>query len=786
MKLPVGRIALGLFVLGLVIFFYLRTNRIVFADHERFSRSVRDLQQLDATLNQNVLKCRLNLLEDYDELPKQIAELKKSVQALSPIPAFISEGPRQVLRKQRAELGLLVDQVDTLQEQFKSLNAVLDNSLRYLPVTGNQLVTSAEAHKGGHELIDLLKEVIRQSLAYCLHTSGEQKTQIDSLLQSLTEWRVRHGDYSYDDELERLADHVRSILQRKPKVDALIAQISEIPIGQRAEEMQHFYDQQFFKAMSAEDVSRTVLYGVCGLLAAAVGYSLFALRSANALLERRVADRTAALSLKNGELEKEIAERHRAERLLAEKKHRLRTILESEPECVKLVDAAGNLLEMNPAGLRMIEAEGLEPILGTPVSCLLAPEYQDLFRELNEAVFRGESRIATFEILGLKGTRRWVETHACPLRNPDGEIFAQLAITRDVTERRRSEAQLAYERDLFQTLLDNIPDLIYFKDLESRFLTGSRALARRFGIESVDEMVGKRDGDFFADEFCQGLRKDEEWIIHTGKSIVGKIEKEVWPDERKAAWMLTTKLPFRDKTGAIIGTFGISKDITAIKEAEMQLESLHKQLLEASRQAGMAEVATSVLHNVGNVLNSVNISCSVLTTSVRESQIKVIEKVANLLEEQSGDLPGFFANDPRGHKLPGLIAQLGVRLTREQESMLKELRQLAEHIDHIKEIVAMQQSYGKVFGVTETLNVVDLVEDSLKMNAGALVRHEVLPIREYGEVPRITVEKHKVLQILVNLIRNAKYACDESGRSDKKVTLRVERGGGQCAHFGHR
>jgi signal transduction histidine kinase len=112
-------------------------------------------------------------------------------------------------------------------------------------------------------------------------------------------------------------------------------------------------------------------------------------------------------------------------------------------------------------------------------------------------------------------------------------------------------------------------------------------------------------------------------------------------------------------------------------------------------------------------------------------------------------------------------------LTKEQQRTITELESLRENIEHIKEIVAMQQNYARVSGVTETVNVADLVEDALRMNAGALARHEIALVREYAGVPTITVEKHKVLQILVNVIRNAKYACDESGRKDKQIRLKI-------------
>jgi signal transduction histidine kinase len=234
--------------------------------------------------------------------------------------------------------------------------------------------------------------------------------------------------------------------------------------------------------------------------------------------------------------------------------------------------------------------------------------------------------------------------------------------------------------------------------------------------------------------------------------------------------------PVFGKDGTYFGRIWTFRDITERKQKEVEADELNKQLVSASRQAGMAEVATSVLHNVGNVLNSVNVSCSVIAEKMRKSRIGSVTRTADVLREHAGDLSAFFTSDPVGQKLPDFMGKLAVRLAEEQAAVLEELRLLSQNIGHIKDIVAMQQNYARVSGVTETVNVVDLVEDSLRMNAGALTRHEVQPVREYGEAPPITVEKHKVLQILVNLIRNAKYACDESGRLDKQMTVRVTNG----------
>ena len=225
--------------------------------------------------------------------------------------------------------------------------------------------------------------------------------------------------------------------------------------------------------------------------------------------------------------------------------------------------------------------------------------------------------------------------------------------------------------------------------------------------------------------------------------------------------------------GISVGAVINFRDVTLRKRAEAELADTSRQLLETSRQAGMAEVATSVLHNVGNVLNSVNVSCAVVADRVQKSRIDSVAKTAALLHQHTDDLAAYFTADPIGRKLPVYLGKLAQQLSDERTEVLRELQLLAKNIDHIKEIVAMQQSYAKVSGITECMTVSDLVEDSLRMTEGSLANHGVLVVREYSEVPMITIEKHKALQILVNLIRNAKHACTDSKRADKRITLRI-------------
>lgn len=349
---------------------------------------------------------------------------------------------------------------------------------------------------------------------------------------------------------------------------------------------------------------------------------------------------------------------------------------------------------------------------------------------------------------------------------PTASPFAQS------TEQPRAEL----ERALVTAFLENAPDIVYFKDRESRFLAVSRSKAKRHGLDPAD-LVGKTDADFFSEQHAQWARVDEESIMATGTPVLSQLERTQFLDGREG-WTEVTKLPLTDESGDVVGTFGLSTDVTEQQLIKIELEKAHRHLLDTSRTAGMAEVATGVLHNVGNVLTSLNVSANVIASSLRQSKADSLSKLSALLDEHTADLGDFLTHDPKGRRVPEFLESLAQHWSDEREHMLKEIASLQENIDHIKEIVTMQQAYATMVGVVEPLDPAALMEDALRMNAGALVRHDVVCVREFHPVPRVLAEKAKVLQILVNLIRNAKYAADEGRAHDKVITLRVEPGDG--------
>jgi signal transduction histidine kinase len=272
--------------------------------------------------------------------------------------------------------------------------------------------------------------------------------------------------------------------------------------------------------------------------------------------------------------------------------------------------------------------------------------------------------------------------------------------------------------------------------------------------------------------------KDSE---REGRDLIHEF-RIVGPDG-KVRWVHSRSTLLWSETGEITGRVGTLQDITERKEAETQLERVNQELIESSREAGMAEIANGVLHNVKNVINSINISAGVISEQLHKSKSSSLAKVTALLREHAGDLGSFITKHPNGKFLPGYLEQLDERLAAERAALLGELQTFETNVQHIKDIVTMQQNCAKQGGTSEKVKPVDLMEDSLRINAAGLARHDILVVRENdANLPEITVEKHKVLQILVNFIVNAKHACLTSDRPDKKLVLQVTNGG-EFVHF---
>lgn len=202
-----------------------------------------------------------------------------------------------------------------------------------------------------------------------------------------------------------------------------------------------------------------------------------------------------------------------------------------------------------------------------------------------------------------------------------------------------------------------------------------------------------------------------------------------------------------------------------------ELNRSNRELVKTARQAGMAEMAVGVLHNVGNVLNSVGVTTQELKRKVRHSKMASIKPVIDLMDEQGENLPDFIANDARGQKLPAYLTMLGAHLHEEHQALKAGINDLERHIQHIQDIVRLQQTYSRTVGLTEQVNLCEVIEDAFALNLDAIKRHGINVKKQLEPIPKVVLDRQKLLQILTNLVSNAKQALQDCDVDNKQIHI---------------
>jgi NO-binding membrane sensor protein with MHYT domain/two-component sensor histidine kinase len=230
---------------------------------------------------------------------------------------------------------------------------------------------------------------------------------------------------------------------------------------------------------------------------------------------------------------------------------------------------------------------------------------------------------------------------------------------------------------------------------------------------------------------------------------------------------------FCDAEGRPDRILGVTWDVTAQVLQEERKRELQSQLRDASRDAGMAEVATGVLHSVGNVLNSLGVSASLMQSQLRESRVGNVQRLAELLAAQGDQVGRFLETDERGRQMPTYLAQLGENLNVENQRLQTEAAAIAAHVGHIRTIVAAQQTYARRGGVTESVDLAQLLDSAVAIHFADMT--DVIIRREYEPLDLLTLDRHKLIQILGNLLSNARHALKDRGDTQRELTLRIRR-----------
>jgi len=353
------------------------------------------------------------------------------------------------------------------------------------------------------------------------------------------------------------------------------------------------------------------------------------------------------------------------------------------------------------------------------------------------------------------------------LKEEDDLLSAVAEWLGSIAERKKAEEQLR----LFKNLIERSNDCIFVVEPKwGRFLDVNNRACDSLGYTRKEllNMMTIKDIEVSTPD-------DSYWQRQIGQL---KEKKDIVKEDRykrkdgSTFYVETSlKLVTQEKKDYIIA---IARDITERKRADAKLKTAQEKLLETAREVGMAEVATGVLHNAGNVLNSVSVTAESIQKRIRNSKISYLSDVVSLLEEHSDELDTFMTNEKRGKKIPAFLANLSKELVDEQQRCLEALEALAKHVQHVGDIIQLQQSHSKAKGLIEPTSIEELVGDTIQIYADALTRNKVQVERELADLPTLLLDRHKVLQILTNLFSNAIHALSKSNQDNKILKISVK------------
>jgi PAS domain S-box-containing protein len=434
-------------------------------------------------------------------------------------------------------------------------------------------------------------------------------------------------------------------------------------------------------------------------------------------------------------------ERKAAERELEQEKNLLRALLETMPECIYFKDIQSRFVRVNPAMVKLFNLERAEEAIGKTDFDFFLPEHANQAFEDEQAILQtGTPILGKVEKETLPdGHINWALTTKLPLRDAAGRIIGTMGMSRDITRMKRMEDELAAERNILRSVIENIPDPIFVKDAAGRYILDNAAHWRSLGVPRREDVIGHPSSDFFPPEDAAAFKVDDDAVISSGRPMENH-EECVVDAKGHRRWLLTTKAPvFNPQTGRVERLVCIRRDITETKEAEAKL------------MAANAELSLALAN------------LKVASEQLRAIQLQLIEA------EKMKSIGRLAAGVAHEVKNPLAIITMGVDYLGTQDNpdpttggILTEMREAVRRADNV--IRGLLD-----FSAPRQLELADESLTEVLLHSLMLVRGEMTgrPYKLVTDVPPslpvLRLDRMKVEQVFVNLMTNAIHAMPEGG-----------------------
>jgi PAS domain S-box-containing protein len=464
---------------------------------------------------------------------------------------------------------------------------------------------------------------------------------------------------------------------------------------------------------------------------------------------------------------------------------RLARVARSTASAVIITDAAGLTVWVNDGFTRMT-GYGLDDIVGrNPGELLQGPDTdRGVVARIGAALRSCQSVAAELVNYAKDGRRFWVGMKIEPLFGAEGQLDGFMAIEADITHRQTERQTIERLTRRFDLATRAARVGVFERDANFEIVWWSEMMWEIFGQDPATfrpsneawlQLIHPEDHERIRTEVLQLKHRLATVNIETRSAAAVNMQYRIIRPDGELRHIQSIGAPADSQNGAVDSIGGITLDITERIQAEEREQALQHQLRESSHQAGMAEIATGVLHNVGNILNSLGIANSTARRELKSSRLEQLQQATALLRSNRETLAAFLTSDERGRHLPDYLPALSAQVLTNSRAVQAELETTEQLLRHLNDIVSAQQELARIGGQYESISLSELVETALRVQSSELAHIEVT--RAYEELQPIITDRHKLLQILVNLISNARDAIEAGSGDNRRILVKLAREG---------